>query len=629
MLYILDYGAGNVASLANSVRSLGFDFRWVQTVEDIEKADRILFPGVGAFGSALASLRKRGFAEPLKKYLASGRPYMGICIGMQALFLSSDESDEPGLGVIPAHVGKFDGKDKSVPCMGWNGATERREIGEDGRAAYGLGTGEDSYYFVHSYRVDAAQEGMDDWALTWTKYGDEVYVSSVQKGNIFATQYHPEKSGKAGLEVLRAWLTATDLEKGGVGMVDTSKKEFRPRSDVDVDLVRKGFTKRIVACLDVRANDQGDLVVTKGDQYDVREAEETTATENDRPSGAPEESASASSSAPASTPALPTATVSSDPTAPPPAPPPAKRQRQVRNLGKPVDLARRYYDEGADEVAFLNITSFRACPLHDQPMLDVVRQAAETVFVPLTIGGGIRDTVDPDGTSRSALEVAGTYFRCGADKVSIGSDAVFAVEDLLASGGKKSGKTGIETISYAYGAQAVVVSFDPKRVYATSLEDIPEAHRPSAVDLAGPLPSASSSSSSSSSAIRPDLGPNGERFCWYQCTVRGGRETRDIDVVQLAQGVERLGAGEILLNSVDKDGSKSGFDLRLVDLVRRSVSIPVVASSGAGKVEDFEEVFRETDVEAALAAGIFHRKEVPIDAVKKHLVETGVKVRRG
>ncbi|GAA5868497.1 hypothetical protein JCM1840_007019 [Sporobolomyces johnsonii] len=620
MLYILDYGAGNVASLANSVRSLGFDFKWVQTVEDIEKADRILFPGVGAFGSALASLRKRGFAEPLKKYLASGRPYMGICIGMQALFLSSDESDEPGLGVIPAHVGKFDGKDKSVPCMGWNGATERREIGEDGRNAYGLGTGEDSYYFVHSYRVDAAQEGMDDWALTWTKYGDEVYVSSVQKGNIFATQYHPEKSGKAGLEVLRAWLTATDSEKGGAGMVDTSKKEFRPRSDVDADLVRKGFTKRIVACLDVRANDQGDLVVTKGDQYDVREAEEPAATENDRPSGAPEESASASSSAPASTPALPTATVSSDPTAPPP----AKRQRQVRNLGKPVDLARRYYDEGADEVAFLNITSFRACPLHDQPMLDVVRQAAETVFVPLTIGGGIRDTVDPDGTSRSALEVAGTYFRCGADKVSIGSDAVFAVEDLLASGGKKSGKTGIETISYAYGAQAVVVSFDPKRVYATSLDDIPEAHRPSAVDLAGPLPS-----SSSSSAIRSDLGPNGERYCWYQCTVRGGRETRDIDVVQLAQGVEQLGAGEILLNSVDKDGSKSGFDLRLVDLVRRSVSIPVVASSGAGKVEDFEEVFRETDVEAALAAGIFHRKEVPIDAVKKHLVDTGVKVRKG
>ncbi|GAA5872701.1 hypothetical protein JCM16303_004613 [Sporobolomyces ruberrimus] len=615
MLYILDYGAGNVASLANSVRSLGFDFEWVKSVEDIEKADRILFPGVGSFGSALEGLRSRGFAEPLKAYLASGRPYMGICIGMQALFETSEESPSvPGLGVIPAHVGKFSGSDKSVPCIGWNGTVEKREIGSEGKEAYGLGKGEESYYFVHSFRVGADQKGVEDWALTLTKYGEEVYVSSVQKGNVFATQFHPEKSGKAGLDVLKAWLTAT--EKGGVGMIDTSRTELRDEGTVQEDLVRKGFTKRIVACLDVRANDNGDLVVTKGDQYDVREDDDEKEEEATPKSGAPEESASTDPSAPVASTTLPSATSSE---------PPAKRQRQVRNLGKPVDLARRYFAEGADEVAFLNITSFRSCPLHDQPMLDVVRQSAETVFVPLTIGGGIKDTVDPDGQSRSALEVAGTYFRCGADKVSIGSDAVFAVEELLKNDNKPSGKTGIETISYAYGAQAVVVSFDPKRVYANSLEEIPESHRTSAVDLSSPvLPSGRKTST----PLRPDLGPNGEKFCWYQCTVLGGRQTRDIDVVQLAQGVALLGAGEILLNSVDKDGSKSGFDLRLVDLVRSSVSIPVVASSGAGKVEDFEEVFKVTEVEAALAAGIFHRKEVPIEDVKKHLTETGVKVRK-
>ncbi|GAA5905369.1 imidazoleglycerol-phosphate synthase [Sporobolomyces salmoneus] len=620
MLYILDYGAGNVASLANSVRSLGFDFEWVKTVEDFDKADRILFPGVGAFGSAMEGLNKRGFSEPLKAYLASGKPYMGICIGMQALFASSEESTVPGLGVIPAHVGKFSGQDKSVPCMGWNGTTEKREIGAEGKEAYGLGKGEESYYFVHSYRVGADQKGVEDWTLTLTQYGEEVYVSSVQKGNVFATQFHPEKSGKAGLDVLKAWLTAT--QKGGVGMIDTSKKELREEKKVKEDLVRKGFTKRIVACLDVRANDDGDLVVTKGDQYDVREDDDNDnkkEEEEQTHSGAPEESSSTSSSAPVSSTTLPSATSFELEQ------PPAKRQRQVRNLGKPVDLARRYFAEGADEIAFLNITSFRSCPLHDQPMLDVVRQSAETVFVPLTIGGGIKDTVDPDGQSRSALEVAGTYFRCGADKVSIGSDAVFAVEQLLKNGNEPTGKTGIETISYAYGAQAVVVSFDPKRVYFQTLEEIPESHRPSAVDLSSPvLPSGRKTSS----PIKPDLGPNGEKYCWYQCTVQGGRDTRDIDVVQLAQGVAKLGAGEILLNSVDKDGSKSGFDLRLVDLVRSSVSIPVVASSGAGKVEDFEEVFERTDVEAALAAGIFHRKEVPIENVKKHLVDSGIKVRK-
>lgn len=524
---------------------------------------------------------------------------MGICIGMQALFLSSDESDEPGLGVIPAHVGRFSNSDKAVPCMGWNGATFVGEGGVtlvgEGAATYGLEV-DASYYFVHSYRVEWGGK-VEDWALTLTRYGDEVYVSSVRKDNVFATQFHPEKSGKAGLEVLRRW-----LEEDGKAVATGSVR--RKDENVQADLVRKGFTKRIVACLDVRTNDAGDLVVTKGDQYDVREAEEPTPTLTSNP---PPTASSTSATA-------------NDDSTPASLDPPAKRD--VRNLGKPVDLARRYFAEGADEIAFLNITSFRSCPLHDQPMLDVVRQSAETVFVPLTIGGGIRDTVDPDGTARSALEVAGTYFRCGADKVSIGSDAVYAVEAMLAAGGAKTGTTGIETISYAYGAQAVVVSIDPKRAYAHSLADVPANHRANAVDLAGPLPE------SPSDALKSDLGPNGERFCWYQCTVRGGRELRDLDVVQLAQGVEALGAGEILLNSVDRDGSKAGFDLRLVNQVRRNVRIPVVASSGAGKVEDFGEVFEETGVEAALAAGIFHRKEVPIEDVKEYLRTVGVPVRK-
>src|SRR5207247_6707960 len=100
--------------------------------------------------------------------------------------------------------------------------------------------------------------------------------------------------------------------------------------------------------------------------------------------------------------------------------------RSVRNLGKPVELAKRYYEQGADEVTFLNITSFRDCPLADVPMLEILRRTSETVFVPLTIGGGIRDTVDMDGSHVSALDVATMYFKSGADKVSIGSDAVIA-----------------------------------------------------------------------------------------------------------------------------------------------------------------------------------------------------------
>ena len=115
--------------------------------------------------------------------------------------------------------------------------------------------------------------------------------------------------------------------------------------------------------------------------------------------------------------------------------------------------------------------------------------------------------------------------------------------------------------------------------------------------------------------------------CWYQCTIKGGREGRDVDAMELAKACEELGAGEILLNCIDKDGTNSGFDLELINQVRKNVSIPVIASSGAGKVEHFSEVFEETGAEAALAAGIFHREEVPISAVKAHLRARGIETR--
>jgi len=109
--------------------------------------------------------------------------------------------------------------------------------------------------------------------------------------------------------------------------------------------------------------------------------------------------------------------------------------------------------------------------------------------------------------------------------------------------------------------------------------------------------------------------------------VKGGREGRDVDAMQLARVCEQLGAGEILLNCIDRDGTNSGFDLELINHIRNNVSIPVIASSGAGKVEHFSEVFEKTKAEAALAAGIFHRKEVPIEAVKRHMREKGIETR--
>lgn len=331
------------------------------------------------------------------------------------------------------------------------------------------------------------------------------------------------------------------------------------------------LVKRVVVALDVRSNDHGDLVVTKGDQYDVREKDDTDDTNNNNGKGG------------------------------------------VRNLGKPVKLAQRYYDEGADEIAFLNITSFRQGVIDDMPMLRVLEEASKNIFVPLTVGGGIRDYKDEaSGKVYGALEVASRYFRAGADKVSIGSDAVYAAEEYYKCGGKKSGKTSIETISSVYGVQAVVISIDPKRVYIKSLDDVSDNSKHVVVQL---------------EKGKDTLGPNREQYCWYQCTVKGGREERDICAVAVAKATEALGAGEIMLNCIDSDGQCTGYDLPLMKAVSNAVSIPVIASSGAGRAEHFTDVFQRTNVKAALAAGMFHRKEVEIMDVKKYMVSNGVKAR--
>lgn len=446
---------------------------------------------------------------------------MGICVGLQALLEGSEEDPTvPGLGLIPMRMERFDDTNKSVPHIGWNSAKLTNEDVQKRESFYGLRP-DYKYYYVHSYAVPYKEGVLEGhgWTVATATYGGEQFVGAIGRGNIFATQFHPEKSGSAGLATIRAFLDS-----------EPNQLLSKPLSD---NLKDDGLTRRIVACLDVRTNDEGDLVVTKGDQYDVREK-----------GGEGSEG-------------------------------------KVKNLGKPVDMAKRYYEQGADEVTFLNITSFRNCPLADLPMLEILRRTSETVFVPLTIGGGIRDTVDTDGTKVPALDVATMYFKSGADKVSIGSDAVTAAEQYYATGKKLSGLTVIETISKAYGNQAVVVSVDPKRVYVTSPKDT--THH----TLETSYPNTA-----------------GQEYCWYQCTIKGGREARDIDVRQLVTAVEAMGAGEILLNCIDKDGSNSGFDIELINDVKAAVKIPVIASSGAGKPAHFKEVFERTPTDAALGAGM-------------------------
>ncbi len=225
----------------------------------------------------------------------------------------------------------------------------------------------------------------------------------------------------------------------------------------------------------------------------------------------------------------------------------------LRDIGSPSELAEEYERQGADEITFLDIT---ASLESRQTMLDVVSETAKRLFVPLTVGGGIRTYSD----MRDALNA-------GADKVSVNSAAV-------------SNPEMITECSEGFGSQCVVVAIDAKRT--------------------------------------------GDG---WKVATHGGTRLTDLDAVEWAQRVQDLGAGEILLTSMDADGVKTGYDIPLTAAVADAVSIPVIASGGCGSKEHIYEVFSQTNASAALAASIFHYRECTVGDVKQYLRDRGINVR--
>jgi imidazole glycerol-phosphate synthase subunit HisF len=230
---------------------------------------------------------------------------------------------------------------------------------------------------------------------------------------------------------------------------------------------------------------------------------------------------------------------------------------QLRDAGDPVEVARRYEEDGADELVFLDISAS-----HEgrQIMLEVVRRVSEEIFMPFTVGGGIR-----------TLEDATRLIQAGAEKVSINSAAVRTPE-LVAE------------VSRKFGSCATVVNIDPRRVQHDG------------------------------------------RIVW-EVHVNGGRIPTGLEAVAWARRVEELGAGEIVLTSMDADGTKAGYDLEMTRAVADAVGIPVVASGGAGSPEHLVQALTVGGADAALAASIFHFSEHPIPATKRYLQEHGVPVR--
>lgn len=234
----------------------------------------------------------------------------------------------------------------------------------------------------------------------------------------------------------------------------------------------------------------------------------------------------------------------------------------VKIAGDPVFFAKKYTQEGADEIVFLDINAS-----HEgrEALKTVIKEVAKVINIPFTVGGGITNLHD-------AREV----LLSGADKVSINTAAVKNPEL-------------VSQLMGLFGKQCVVVAIDVKRRHV--------------------VPSS-----------------EGKSY-WFEVRTFGGRQDTGIEAIEWAKKVEILGAGEILLTSIDKDGTENGYDLELIQAISKAVRIPVIASGGCGSQEHILEVFRKTDVEAALAASIFHYEKATVNSVKQYLIENGVNVR--
>ena len=230
---------------------------------------------------------------------------------------------------------------------------------------------------------------------------------------------------------------------------------------------------------------------------------------------------------------------------------------ELRDAGDPVEMADQYYRQGADELVFLDIG---ATPEGRETMVDIVERVSERVFIPLTVGGGLRSAKD-----------MGRMLRAGADKTAINTAAVRS-PDIIAEGAAR------------FGSQCVVVAIDARRVQGDG-------------DIS-----------------------------WEVCT-HGGRKWTGIDAIKWAQDAVDLGAGELLLTSWDADGHRTGYDLELTRTVSEAVSVPVIASGGAGEIEHLYRAIVDGKADAVLAASIFHYGEYTIKGVKEYLTERGVPIR--
>ena len=276
--------------------------------------------------------------------------------------------------------------------------------------------------------------------------------------------------------------------------------------------------------------------------------------------------------------------------------------RGVKDAGNPVSLARKYSDEGADELVFLDITATQE---GRDIIKNIVRRVASVIDIPFTVGGGIK-----------RLEDARAILLSGADKVSINTAAVKNPEL-------------IGQLMSIFGKQCIVVAIDAKRNYNLQNIDRTNKNILSTADrqnknLGGKI--RNRNDKQEHETLKHYKDSNTGKY-WFEVRVYGGEEGTGIDAIQWAKKIEALGAGEILLTSIDTDGTEFGYDTELTKSICQAVRVPVIASGGCGNPKHMLDVFKRTNVDAALAASIFHYDKFSVDKVKEYLRANGIQIR--
>ncbi len=508
MIGIIDYGAGNLRNVEAAIGRLGAGMSRVTGPADLDSVDILVLPGVGRFAPAAARLREAALWEPIRAWARSGRPLLGICLGMQLLFDGSDEDPgTEGLGLVPGTIRKLDAP--LVPHIGWAPV-----VASDPQAPAWRGVPPRFHaYYAHSFALPPNHVG----SVAETA-SPVPFTAAIAWGPVRGLQFHPEKSGHDGAALLAA-LIDDMRERPDVGNTAGDRPRQREHAPA-VDGIResrlrhtrcpvapsrqagvgsrpepeplgasRGRPHRVIPCLDIRNGR-----VVKGVRF-----------------------------------------------------------RNLRDAGDPVSRARAYDEDGADEVCLLDVSASQE---ERRPLYDLVSRVAAELRVPFSVGGGIR-----------TIEEMRELLLAGADRVSLGTAAV-ETPDLIRRAADR------------FGSQFVIISVDAQW-----------------------------------------------RGTWAEVTTHGGTKGTGLDAVAFAREAVRLGAGEILLNAMDADGTRGGYDLALTREVARAVPVPVIASGGAGSTGDLVRALREGEADAVLAASIFHDGDMTVREAKLALRDAGLEVR--